>query len=73
MKDDELTTVFSSEELTGNAEAEVLRSLLDSAGIPAVIRWVPPTFQRPGGIRLLVLSSDKPDAELVIQQAQEPG
>ena len=71
--DDELVVVFSAKELSANSEAEVLRSLLQSAEIESIIKWVPPTFQKPGGIRLLVLSSDADDARAVIEEAQQLG
>jgi len=68
--EDELVVVFAAKELSANAEAEVLRSLLQSAEIESIVRWVPLTFQNPGGIRLLVLSSDAEDARAVIEDAQ---
>ena len=71
MRDDELESVFFSKDAAGNAEAEILRSLLGSAGIDSIVRWVPPTFQSSGGVRLLVLSSHKQDAEEIIREAQE--
>ena len=69
--DDELVVVFSAKELGANSEAEVLRSLLQSAAIESIVKWVPPTFQNPGGIRLLVLSSDADDAMAVIEESQQ--
>lgn len=71
VRDDELRTVFSAKEASANAEAEVLKSLLESAGIHSIIKWIPPTFQNPGGIRLLVLESEADDAAEIIRDAQE--
>jgi hypothetical protein len=71
MKSGELTAVFTADDITANAEAEVLKSLLDSAGIASFVRHVPPTFQRTGGIRLMVLAEDREEAEAVIRDALE--
>ena len=70
MQDDELVSVFFSKDVSANAEAEIIRSLLGSAGIDSIVKWIPPTFQNPGGIRLLVLSSHQDDAEAIIRDAQ---
>lgn len=67
----ELTAVFSADDITANAEAEVLKTLLDSAGIPSLVRHIPPTFQRPGGVRLMVLAEDFEEADAVIRDAME--
>ncbi|MCB1018927.1 MAG: DUF2007 domain-containing protein [Acidobacteria bacterium] len=71
MRDNELTAVFSADDITANAEAEVLKSLLESAGILSFVRHVPPTFQRPGGVRLMVLAQDSAEAEALIRDAME--
>ena len=73
--DDKLEVVFSAKELSANAEAQVLRSLLQSAAIESIIKYVPPTFQSSGGIRLLVLSSEAEDARAIIEESknQEDG
>jgi hypothetical protein len=71
MRDDELTAVFTADDITANAEAEVLKSLLDSAGIPSLVRHVPPTFQRTGGVKLMVLVADRDEAEALIREAME--
>ncbi|MBI1356035.1 MAG: hypothetical protein GC160_16970 [Acidobacteria bacterium] len=71
MQHDTLVPVFTAGDLSANAEAEVLKALLESAGIPAIIRHTPPTFQRPGGVSLLVLSGDQSDAEELIRDARE--
>ncbi len=71
MNDDKLVSVFTAQELGANAEAEVLKSLLESADIRAIIKHTPPTFQRPGGVSLLVLSSESDDAEEIIRDALE--
>ena len=71
MRNGELTAVFSAEEISAHAEAEVLKSLLDSAGIPSIVRYTPPTFQRPGGVRLLVVAEDRDEAEAIIREALE--
>lgn len=68
---DDLLPVFAAKEYSANAEAEVLKSLLDSAGIDSLIRWVPPTFQSEGGIQLLVLAADLDEATELIRQAQQ--
>ncbi len=70
LRDDTLVSVYFAKEYSANAEAEVLRSLLASAGIESVIRWTPPTFQNSGGVSLLVLSSQQRDAEQIIREAQ---
>jgi hypothetical protein len=70
MDDDKLIAVFTAEEISANAEAEVLKSLLESADIRAIIRHTPPTFQRPGGVSLLVLASESADAEAIIRDAR---
>lgn len=70
MREDQLTAVFFGKGLAANPEAEVLKSLLASAGIDSVIRWTPPTFQHRDGISLLVLESQKEDALSLIEQAQ---
>ena len=70
MRDDTLVSVFFAKEMAANAEAEILRSLLASAGIESVIRWTPPTFRSPGGVSLLVLSSQQEEAEQLIREAQ---
>lgn len=69
MDNDKLATVFTAEDMGANAEAEVLKSLLESADIRAIIKHTPPTFQRPGGVSLLVLSSESADAEEIIRDA----
>ena len=71
MRPGELTAVFTADDITANAEAEVLKTLLESAGIPSVVRHVPPTFQRPGGIRLMVLAEDFDEADALIREAME--
>jgi len=71
MNDDPLVTVYSAKEYSANAEAEVLKSLLDSAGIESIVKWIPPTFQNPGGVRLMVLGSVADEASELIRQAQE--
>ena len=68
--EDTLEVVFSAKELIANAEAEVLRSLLQSADIESIIKHVPPTFQSTGGIRLLVRSSEADDARAIIEESQ---
>ena len=70
MRDDTLVPIFFAKEISKNAEAEILRSLLASAGIESVIRWTPPTFQNSGGVSLLVLSSQQEEAEQLIREAQ---
>jgi hypothetical protein len=70
VRDDELTAVFFGKGLAANPEAEVLKSLLASAGIDSVIRWTPPTFQHRDGISLLVVESQREDALSLIEQAQ---
>ena len=72
MPQDDFATVFWAKEYSANAEAEVLKSLLESAGIQSMIRWVPPTFSNDGGLRLLVLREDLEEAEELIRQAQTP-
>lgn len=71
MDDDKLVTVFTAQDMGANAEAEVLKSLLESADIRAIIKHTPPTFQRPGGVSLLVLSSESADAAEIIRDALE--
>ncbi len=71
MHSDELTAVFSAQDISANAEAEVLKALLESAGIGSIIQHVPPTFQRPGGVRLMVLAQDFDEADSVIREAAE--
>lgn len=73
MREDELTAVFFGKGLAANPEAEVLKSLLASAGIESVIRWTPPTFQHRDGISLLVVESQREDALSLIEQAQMAG
>lgn len=73
MREDELTAVFFGKGLAANPEAEVLKSLLASAGIESVIRWTPPTFQHRDGISLLVVESQREDALSLIEQAQMGG
>ncbi|MDA0206746.1 MAG: hypothetical protein O3A53_04250 [Acidobacteria bacterium] len=70
MRDDQLTPVFFGKGLAANPEAEVLKSLLSSAGIESVIRWTPPTFQHRDGISLLVLESQREDALRLIEAAE---
>lgn len=70
MKNDELTAVFFGKEISSNPEAEILKTLLSSAGIESIIRWTPPTFQSSGGVYLLVLESHREEALSVIEQAQ---
>jgi hypothetical protein len=71
MNDDKLVAVFTAEDISANAEAEVLKTLLASADIQAIIRHTPPTFQRPGGVSLLVLASESGDAEEIIRDARQ--
>ncbi len=71
MRDDELKTVFFSKEAAANAEAEVIKSLLISAGIDSIVKWIPPTFQSHGGTKLLVLSSHAEEAAEIIRDAQQ--
>ena len=70
MREDQLTAIFFGKGLAANPEAEVLKSLLASAGIGSVIRWTPPTFQHRDGISLLVVESLREDALCLIEQAQ---
>jgi hypothetical protein len=70
VRDDQLTAVFFGKGLAANPEAEVLRSLLASAGIESIIRWTPPTFQHRDGISLLVVESQREEALSLIEQAQ---
>jgi hypothetical protein len=70
VRDDQLTAVFFGKGLAANPEAEVLRSLLASAGIESIIRWTPPTFQHRDGISLLVVESQREEALNLIEQAQ---
>ncbi len=71
MREGDLTAVFTADDITANAEAEVLKSLLTSAGITSFVRHVPPTFQRTGGVRLMVLAEDREEAEALIREAME--
>lgn len=71
MQPGQLTAVFTADDITANAEAEVLKTLLESAGILSVVRQVPPTFQRSGGIRLMVLAEDFDEADALIREAME--
>ncbi len=71
LSEDELVEVYFGKDLTSNPEAEILKSLLSSAGIESVVRWTPPTFQKPGGVSLLVLESQSEDALALIADAQE--
>lgn len=71
MRPGELTAVFSADDITANAEAEVLKTLLESAGIASFVRQVPPTFQRTGGVRLMVLTEDFAEADALIREAME--
>jgi len=71
MRPGELTAVFTADDITANAEAEVLKTLLESAGIPSVVRQVPPTFQRSGGVKLMVLTEDLEEADALIREAIE--
>jgi nitrate reductase NapAB chaperone NapD len=68
--EDQLTAIFFGKGLAANPEAEVLKSLLASAGIESLIRWTPPTFQHRDGISLLVVESQREDAVRIIEQAQ---
>lgn len=70
MREDELVEVFFGKEISANPEAEILKTLLDSAGIESIIRWKPPTFQSSGGVSLLVLESQKEEAQAFIKEAQ---
>lgn len=70
MTDDPLVTVYSAKDYSANAEAEVLKSLLSSAGIESIVKWIPPTFQNSGGVRLMVLGSEADEATELIRQAQ---
>ena len=71
MRPGELTAVFSADDISANAEAEVLKTLLESAGIGSFVRHVPPTFQRRGGVRLMVLAEDFDEADALIRDAME--
>jgi hypothetical protein len=70
VRNEELASVFYGKGLESNPEAEILKSLLSSAGIESVIRWTPPTFQRRDGISLLVMESQREEALSLIEQAQ---
>ena len=70
VRNEELAPIFYGKGLESNPEAEVLKSLLSSAGIASVIRWTPPTFQRRDGISLLVVESQREEALRLIEQAQ---
>ena len=70
MRNEELASIFYGKGLESNPEAEVLKTLLSSAGIDSVIRWTPPTFQHEGGISLLVVESQRAEALSLIEQAQ---
>lgn len=70
VREDDLVEVFFGKEISANPEAEILKTLLHSAGIESMIRWKPPTFQSSGGVSLVVLESQREEALAFIEQAQ---
>jgi F0F1-type ATP synthase delta subunit len=70
LRDDKLAEVFFGKEVSANPEAEILKTLLESADIESIIRWKPPTFQSSGGVSLMVLESQREEALAFIEQAQ---
>ncbi len=73
VREDELVEVFFGKEISANPEAEILKTLLHSAGIESMIRWKPPTFRSSGGVSLVVLESQREEALAFIEQAQVDG
>ena len=71
--DDSLVTVFSSRTHLANVEAEMIRSLLSSAGIGCWIARENVIQQPIGNVLVKVLESQAGDARAVLRQATDGG
>ena len=71
--DDNLVTVFSSRTHLANVEAEVIQSLLESAGIDCWLARENVIQQPVGNVLVKVLESDLEDAKAVLQDAERAG
>ncbi len=70
--DDPLVTVFSSRSHLANIEAEVIQSLLESAGIACWVARENVMQQPVGNVLLKVLESQADDANAILREAVEP-
>lgn len=67
--DEPLVTVFSSRSHLANIEAEVIQSLLESAGIPCWVARENVIQQPVGNVLLKVLESQADDAAALLREA----
>ena len=67
--DDSLVTVFSSRSHLANVEAEVIQSLLESAGIDCWLARENVIQQPVGNVLVKVLESDAEDAKALLRDA----
>ena len=71
--DDRLVTVFSSRSHLANVEAEVIQSLLESAGIDCWLARENVIQQPVGNVLVKVLESNAEDAEALLRDALVAG
>ena len=70
---DEFVTVFASRSHSAEVEADAIHGLLESAGLQSlIVRENVPTVPV-GKVSIKVLTSDKEDAETLIEDAREAG
>ena len=67
--DEPLVTVFASRSHLANIEAEVIQSLLESAGIPCWVARENVIQQPVGNVLLKVLESQADDAAALLREA----
>lgn len=70
LHDDKLVTVFQSRSHLANVEAEVIQSLLESAGIPCWLARENVIQQPVGNVLVKVLESQADDALAVLRDAR---
>lgn len=71
--DEPLVTVFSSRSHLANIEAEVIQSLLESAGIPCWVARENVIQQPVGNVLLKVLESQADEAAALLREAAAAG
>ena len=71
--DEQLVTVFSSRSHLANIEAEIIQSLLESAGISCWVARENVIQQPVGNVLLKVLESQADDAAALLREASAAG
>lgn len=73
LPDDALVTIFSSRSHLANVEAEVIQSLLESAGISCWVARENVIQQPVGNVSLKVLESQADEAKALLEEAVSAG